>query len=374
MVLKIAHMLAYPYHGGLQEYALNLASTQVKLGHDVTIYAAGLNINKGGKIRSFIRKPFATFFRNPISLSLVRDIINENYDVVHVHLPFPVTGDLLILLKGLLHFRSHVIVATYHFDIDLQSSMGRLIAFIYKNVVVNIVLYFVDGIIITSRTFMELSPILRKHQNKISVKPIGIDSRLYKPVYSYPPRVLFVGRVIPEKGIHYLIQALKYTNPEIELFVVGQVVDYKYYKYLCELTRALNLSDRVYFKGLVSQREKIEIYGNSGVVVLPSTTRLESFGISLLEGMASGKPVIATDMIPGAVNVIKNCGCGVLVPPRNPLKLAEALKSIFDNGEASSMGRKARKYVEENCDWETIANEVVEIYNKIIIEKNTSGL
>jgi len=108
-------------------------------------------------------------------------------------------------------------------------------------------------------------------------------------------------------------------------------------------------------------------YSDAEVVVLPSTTRLESFGITLLEAMAMGKPIIATDMIPGAVELIRKSNCGLIVPSRNPIALADAINMLRNN--SGQIGPKARKYVERFHDCTVLARWIDEIYREAFTQK-----
>ena len=360
MTLKIVHVSAYPYHGGIQEYAFNLAQAQAKLGYDVSVLITGVTPKKT-KINYILSKPIICFFRNPISLDLVKNFFKGNYDIIHVHLPFPITGDLVILLNHLFDKRHKKLFITYHFDIDLENFLGRIVAFFYNNLILKNILYFSDGIFVTSKRFILTSPILRKYKHKIIMKTIGVDTKLFTPSYNYLDRILFVGRIIPEKGIEYLIQAVKLLNFKAELLIIGKIVDKNYYKYLDDLVKNLNLNNSVSFTGYISKQELINFYKSAKVIVLPSTTRLESFGITLLEAMATGKPVIATDVIPGAVEFIEKCKCGIIVPPRDSRALAEAIKEIFSSN-VEFIGRNAREYIEKYCDWEVIAKEIIGEY------------
>jgi len=370
MMLNIAHVVAYPYHGGTQEYARGLARAQTRLGHNVTMYVAGNEVNDCNDLRIIMRKPIMTLFRNPISFSLPLNILKDqdHYDVLHIHLPFPVTGDLVALLTRLRkRTRINALIATYHFDIDLDSGTRRAIALLYSKTVLNAVLKAVDRIIVSSGKFIESSLLMSRYQRKVVVAPIGIDAYRYTPCYEYPPRIIFVGRIIPEKGIHYLIKALKYLEPKTELVIIGKIIEHNYYRYLLHLSEKLDLKERIMFTGYVPQLELVKFYQSAQVVVLPSTTRLESFGIALLEAMATGKPIVATAVIPGAVELIKKSGCGIIVAPRNPLALAQAIEATRKNPE--HIGRRARKYVEEKHDWKVIANKVVMVYGETLAEK-----
>jgi N-acetyllactosaminide 3-alpha-galactosyltransferase len=104
----------------------------------------------------------------------------------------------------------------------------------------------------------------------------------------------------------------------------------------------------------------VELYKSSAVLVLPSFTRLEAFGVVLLEAMACETPVIAS-RIPGVLDVIDEGG--FLVKPCSPQSLATAIQKIFENPrDARRMGKKGRQLVEQKYDWEIVAKQVLGVY------------
>ncbi len=360
MGIKIAHILSYPYHGGTQEYAFNLAYIQNQLGNEAHIIASGI-LSKNDKINIVNIKPFVTIFRNPISFGLANKVFQGDYDVIHVHLPFPITGDLVILKNYVEKTHKKKLFISYHFDIDLESSLGKAMAYFYNNVILKRIINYSDGIFVSSKRFASTSPILKHFNGKIIIKPIGVNTKQFIPSKSHYPQVLFVGRVIPEKGIHYVIKALKYVDDRLKLKIIGKIVDLNYSTFLHDLIKREKLNDRVLITGRVSTDELRSSYQEAQMVVLPSTTRLESFGITLLEAMASAKPIIASDIIPGAVELIKESGSGLLVPPRDPQSLANAITYLL-GPKGKEMGENGRTYVIKNCDWKIIGEEITKEY------------
>lgn len=360
MGIKIAHVLAYPYHGGIQEYALNLAKRQSTLGNHVSIFTSGVGPENGAPNFTNVN-PALTLFRNPVSLNLARQVFHNDADVIHVHIPFPISGDLVIFLNNIKNRGEKKLFITYHCDIDLESSIGKLFAYFYNNLVLKKIVNYSDGLFVSSKRFASLSPILKGYNGRIIVKPLGVDTKKFHPTPSEVSDVLFVGRIIPEKGIHYLIKSFEFLNSDIKLKVVGKAIDDRYYDYLISLQNEVGLKDRVLMMGYVSDQELCQMYHDARVVVLPSITRLESFGISLLEAMASGKPIIATDVIPGAVETIEKSGAGLVVPSRDPSALAQAINYV-SGSQGIEMGKKARKYVEKYCDWDVLAEEITKEY------------
>ncbi|MGZ4907290.1 MAG: glycosyltransferase family 4 protein, partial [Halobacteriota archaeon] len=124
---------------------------------------------------------------------------------------------------------------------------------------------------------------------------------------------------------------------------------------------AKDLGDRIKFCGHVSRQTLLRLYRTSTVLVLPSFTRLEAFGVVLLEAMASETPVIAS-RIPGVVDVTGDGG--MLVRPRDQLELANAILKVLDDPKtARAMGKNGRRRVQQNYDWKIVSRKIVDVYN-----------
>ena len=172
---------------------------------------------------------------------------------------------------------------------------------------------------------------------------------------------LFVGRLVPHKGIGILIRSLNYIEKG-KLLIVG---DGPYKKWLENLVKKLDLNERVIFVGPVDDYWLPAYYAATDVVILPSTSRLEAFGIVGLEGMASGKPLILSD-IPGVRDVISEKE-GYIVEPLDPSAITEALEKIWNAPEmAREMGNRGRKRVEELFSWEKVSKDVENVFTEIL--------
>jgi rhamnosyl/mannosyltransferase len=184
--------------------------------------------------------------------------------------------------------------------------------------------------------------------------------------------VLFVGRIVPYKGLEYLIKALKYmqdVDPDFHLIVVGQPegkgISGKsdYYRKVCDEVKNLGLMHKVHFLGKVSTEELMSYYTLADVLVLPSVMRGEAFGTVLLEALACGTPVVAS-RIPGVKDVLKgNDVVGCYVPPRDEEALGRAIVKIAYNKGAVS--EKCREFVKENYSVEKTVEKYVELYQSL---------
>ena len=210
----------------------------------------------------------------------------------------------------------------------------------------------------------------RGHYNII---PNGVDLGLFSPDVSLISEfcdgklnILFVGRLEEQKGVSYLIKAYRRVRqavPDSRLIIVGPGMRLRG-KYEQEVRRS-GLKD-VVFVGGQPQSELPRYYKTATVFCAPATG-LESFGIVLLEAMAVGKPIVATN-IEGYNSVLADGVEGLLVPPRDEEVLARALVSLLtDEPLRQQMGARARLKAME-YSWEHIAQRVLNYYTSLLSE------
>jgi len=188
-----------------------------------------------------------------------------------------------------------------------------------------------------------------------------VDPKFFN-VKKYPIRnqLLYIGGIEERKGLDVLIKALhivKMQNPDIRLEVVGSIRSPVYYEYITKLMYEYNLIKNINFVGKVNDEKLMAEYSNTSIYISPSFE--ESEGITILEAMATGTPVIATRS-GGSECVIKDGINGVLVEKDEPVELASAiLECEKDIGEAGRM--TALKYLPEN-----IARQYMKVYRKYL--------
>ncbi len=178
------------------------------------------------------------------------------------------------------------------------------------------------------------------HHNRIIVLPFPVHWLDSATITDLPPRpcVLFAGRLEKEKGVHILLEALKYVKeavPSVRLLIAG---DGSYRQHLEELVERLELSQHVSFLGWLAPEEIREAYRKAWVLVLPSIWA-EGLGMVLVEAGLMGRPVIGSDL-GGIRDIIRDGYNGYLVPPGDARALAEAmLRMLKDPLRAREMGR-----------------------------------
>jgi len=373
--MKIALVSPYDftYPGGVNIHVSSLERRFTKMGHDVKIIAPSSG-NISGLGDKFIRigTPIpipagGTICRVTISLRLgptIKSVLRrEKFDIIHLHEPF-----MPMLCSAMLRFSNTANVATFHaFDGKPGYRFGRPIS----TIMLKRRLRKLDGRIAVSKAAMDFAS--KYVPGQYDIIPNGIDLELFSPDVSPinefcdgKLNILFVGRLEEQKGVGYLIKAYKLVKKEIpnsRLIIVGPGTRLRG-KYEKEVQQS-GLKD-VIFVGGKPQNELPRYYKTADVFCAPATG-LESFGIVLLEAMAAGKPVVATN-IEGYNSVLTDGVEGRLVPPRDEEMLARTLVSLLtDESLRQGMAARARLKAME-YSWEHVAQRVLNHYTRILSE------
>ena len=204
------------------------------------------------------------------------------------------------------------------------------------------------------------------HEGSRSARVIfgGVDTRRFSPGGLPGDGVLFVGRILPHKGIHDLIDAL---DPHTPLTILGRALDEAYLALLHDRAKG----KRVTFVHDADDARLVEEYRRAACVVLPSvyttpdgrTTRIpELLGQTLLEAMACGRPVVCTD-VASMPEVVVSGVHGLVVPPADPEALRHAITTLRqDRAMAAAMGRAGRHRVLERFQWDHVVDRCLEAY------------
>ena len=288
-------------------------------------------------------------------------------DLYHFHFPNP-TGDVSYWLSG----ARGKIVVTYHSDIVRQSTILPLYRpFLWR------LLEKADAILPTSPAYIESSEYLRPFREKCEVVPLGVDLSRFERREAIEaraaewreewkgPLVLFVGRLRYYKGLDVLMRAARQVDARIA--IVG---DGPYENILRSIHRELDLGDRVVFLGAQSEFDLLALYRAARVCVLPSTARSEALGLAMIEAMASGAPVISTELGTGTSWVNQHDVTGRVVPPGDPSALADAINVILaDDVLAARYGAAARARAEAEFSHHVMARRVLRVYERVSGER-----
>ena len=353
--------------GGVESYVRNLSKEIVGMGHEVAAICAdepGENeIDK--RIRIETLRSAGKIANTCITPYLPLALLKEDFDILHTHLPTPWSADWSAIVSKL---KKRPLVLTYHSDIAGRG-LAHHIAKAYNFTALKFLLKNADRIIVTRQGY--LSEHLLRQKKKIALIPIGVDSREFRPVPTRKKGDIFFLSVLDEyhgfKGLDVLLGAVRIAKrdiPDLRLIVGGEGSQKGFYE---NASISMGLSHNVEFVGSIPQENLIEYYNGCNLFVLPSVDpRRETFGIVLLEAMACGRPVIATE-IAGPAEEIRENGAGMVVPPGDKKMLAEAIIRILRNRDlAADMGIVGRRLAEKKYNWRRIAEQTASLYEELI--------
>jgi len=378
--MKIALVSPYDFAhpGGVGRHISSLYQHFIRMGHEVRVIAPSSKpIKDFGDQFIRIGKPFSipasdSIIRVSISLHLaptIKEVLaREKFDVIHLHEPF-----MPMLCSAMLRFSKTVNVGTFH---AAQGKPGYNFGRPISTWMLHRRARKLHGHIAVSKPAVDY--ISRYVPAEYEIIPNGVDTHFFRPdvtpMEQYTDgklNIVFLSRLEFRKGVNYLLKAfleVKQQMPNTRLLVCGSGTRLRK-RYESWVRR--NRLDDVIFTGMVSHEDLPHYYRTADVFCVPATGK-ESFGLILIEAMATGRPVVATN-IEGYASVVTHGQEGLLVPPMTVKPLADALLTLLnDKQRREQMGQKgiitARKY-----DWEGIARRVADYYGKTIARVRGSG-
>ena len=365
--MKIGLVSPYDFMhpGGVTEHVRHLSAKLRARGHDVTVLAPSSRVGDDHGIPGYVRigrsvpvRSNGSVARIALSFHLVRRVralLDEAaFDVVHYHEPLVPSLPITVL-----RFHSGANVGTFHAMArrNLGYYYGRPFLKRYFNR-----LHARIAVSVAARDF-----IARYFDGEYRIVPNGIDCSRFHPGHApleelrTPDKatILFVGRLESRKGLPTLVEAygrLRRTRADARLVIVGDGPMRWGYESQVE---AMGVPD-VLFAGRVSDELLPRYYASADLFCAPANGG-ESFGIVLLEAMASGVPVIASS-IPGFSSVVAHDVDGVLVAPRHPKEWAAALAGLLDDVPRRESMRARGLDKAQLYDWERVVDEVLDVY------------
>lgn len=289
-------------------------------------------------------------------------------DLVHVHLG----EDIAVLpLAARAARRRHLpVVLTVHTSLrhtlavtDSRSAMLRVLGGALEQRATR----SVDAVITLTPRLAERLLATGVRRERLHVIPSGFEPALFAGPAGDPfpaaghPRVVFVGRLHPQKQVDVLVQAARLLRtPGVQVLVVGDGPDRSW---LEATARELGVTDRVTFTGFVPHSAVPAVLAHADVVVLPS--RYEEMGSVLVEAMRVGRPIVAS-RTGGIPDVITDGVTGRLVPPGQPAAVAVAIDTLLtDRALATGLGQRARAAA-AGYDWTSLADRVLDVYREVV--------
>ena len=350
--------------GGVEEVIRTITEGCKTLGVNSRVLALTDNsteqVDENG-IELFLVKKNFEIASNSFSLEMISvfKVLSRWADIIHFHYPWP-SGDLLSFIS------SKPYLVTYHSDIVKQKTLK----FLY-NPVEFFFLRRAKFIVATSPNYAMSSSNLIKYKAKVRVIPLALEEKNFEfsdfSRFEYWKNklgsdfFLFVGVLRYYKGLDYLIEAVRTTN--IHVVIAG---DGPERKRLEAKVHELGISN-IIFLGFISDEDKTSLLKLCRAFVFPSHLRSEAFGVSLLEAQLYSKPIISCDVGTGSSYVNLDGVTGLVVPPKDPSALRNAINILHYNNELCVMyGNNGRKRFDDLFRNEKQCNEYVKLYNELV--------
>jgi glycosyltransferase involved in cell wall biosynthesis len=360
--MKVVHVccVAPPEVGGMGSVAYQEVEQLRKLGVDAVLVAPETQIPK--QVRddeNIIRLPAMRI--GNVARLVGLDKIIKDADVVHLHYPFYFTAGLIARLRRQNKIKKLVI--TLHMDAT-DKGWRWLAAFLHRKLFQKRVLDSADALFVSTLDYAQTSSFAPwVGTPKFHELPFGVDTEIFRPSSVTRPQATIVGmvgvmdRAHPFKGVDVLLRALAKLPSNIHGLFVGDGDRQKDYE---NLAKDLNISNRVEFVGRLDREKLITTLQSMDVFAFPSTSRAEAFGLAMLEAMACGVPVVASDL-PGVRSVAKDAGLVVAV--NDPEALAAGLRRVLDDQALRQSLALAARDKALRYSWPNHAQKLIEFYS-----------
>ena len=370
-IAMLGHKRIPSREGGIEIVVEELATRMVKRGHDVTCYnrrghhVSGKEFDtqqevsdyKGIRLKSVFTLNKKGLAAMTASTAATIMATMGNYDVIHFHAEGPCA---MLWLPKLFHKKC---IVTVH-GLDHQRAKLGFLARTYIMLGEKTAVKFADEIIVLSRnvqkyfqeTYGRKTMMIPNGVNKPEIRNAEIISEKYK--LNKDNYILFLGRIVPEKGLKYLIQAFKQVNTEKKLVIAGGSSDTE--EFMEELKQLAAGDSRIIFTGFVQGRLLEELYSNAYIYTLPSD--LEGMPLSLLEAMSYGNCCLTSD-IPECAEVVEEAAVTFRKGDIDDLK--EKIQILCDNEKSvESYKQRASEYICKKYNWDQVVADTIRLYDK----------
>ena len=366
--MKIGFLINYfhPYKGGAEDNCFYLAKELAK-DNEVHVYTSLIPKTKKYEIKDNIHmhryKNIHYKYYLSITPKLLKNILKQNLDILHVHSFGFIYHDLIVILKKLLSKTK--IINTPHGPFMTLKNYG-FVARIFKFFISNFERFFVnkfyDGIIQVNPYQYKWLKKYGFNKNKIYFVPNGINEfKNIKDKYNLKNKFIisYIGRIQKYKGLDQVIRILPYFN--ITFLVMGK--DNGDLSRLKNLAKKLNVEDKVIFTGEVTEEDKLNYLKSSKAFILPS--EWEAFGITILEAMSQGNAILST-RTEGGKFLIKENENGFLFDYGNLDELKEKLNILIKNKKLLNKISKNNIKKSKESLWKNIAKDLRKVYISLL--------
>ncbi|PIY93737.1 MAG: hypothetical protein COY69_00075 [Candidatus Magasanikbacteria bacterium CG_4_10_14_0_8_um_filter_32_14] len=383
--MKVAHIVCTypPYYGGMGNIAFQMASYLSLFGHKIKVFTPQYSPKTDKKElkdkQDYVQRLSAPLqYGNAAYLPTISKELDK-FDLVHLHYPFFGTANLV--RKWKLKNKNKPLVVTYHMDTRGDGLKGFIFK-IYTKFWMPKILGVADKILVSSFDYIEHSDARKfflANKEKFVELPFGVDTKIFCPrqkddnlfsknnLQKDVSTLLFVGGMDTAhyfKGIEILLQALfllKENNVKIQTIFVGGGKLRE--KFVLE-AKGMGLENETHFVGHISNEELPSYYNLADLFILPSINTAEAFGVVLLEAMASGVPIIASDL-PGVRTVAKDGG--EVFPVKDFQALVSLIKDYFTKKENIAVYKKqVRDIAVEKYSWSSVVDRLDNIYSQLV--------
>ncbi len=374
--MKIAMVTATfpPYRGGTGNVAYHHARLMHERGHAVTVFTADYGKDTVPSFLFSVRylKPMFRMGNAPFTPGLIHQL--TGFDVIHLHYPYIFGAEATAWAAR----KNRIpLLITYHNDLVAMRLRGWLFKE-YTKWVQPRVLKVGSAVMATSSDYAQYSRLTDIRGLEVHPVPNGVDGSRFVPgqgawpteIPAFSPWALFVGaldRAHFFKGLPVLLEAMK-NLPEWHSVVVG---DGDLRDSYVDQANAIGVSERVHWMGAVVEEQLIGLYQAATVTVLPSTTPGEAFGLVLVESMACGTPVIASDL-PGVRSVVPmKEGMGWLAAGGDAEDLARRLRQVHNASARPVSKTEVRRWALERYTWERVGEHLETTYQTAVKKAQT---
>ncbi len=364
--MKIIQITSYypPRLGGMQNTVREISERLARRGHEVDVYTSNIGIKKDRlkskeKLKIHYLKGFNIANTAIIPSLFFRLLRIPKNSLMHVHTPRPFTSEITYLVSKI---RKIPYIAHVHGDVEPSSKFGCLLP-LYKK-------YFMKNILREAEMVICLSKEYEKFINnrygvtKLLIIPNGVNEKFFikhPKLKNKFTQLLFVGRIVKEKNLQILIEAVRLMKQSVILHIVGEG------KMKSKIVKLIDNKkiNNVFIHGKKTGKDLLDFYKNADIYVLSSN--YEGLPGTVLEAMAAGVPVVASDVI-GIKELVHNIG--ILVSPPTPQNFARELDNLINNKKLMlSLAKRGREKAIQHS-WDKAILQLEDLFKTLLKETN----
>ncbi len=351
--MRILHLGKYywPYKGGMERFVRDLCQAQARRGHQVVCavhnHMSTFVEEVMGGVRVIRFAKWAKLWSQPLSLWQPQRLRDCNADVIHIHGPHPLAEMIGVF------FLSGRKILTLH-----ALPQGRMQRQIYIYWLKRILNRF-NAVTLTSSTYLNSPECSFLKKFPVHIIPLGIDFEYWQQVQSSKRKakdILFVGRPTHYKGLDILLAAIANTN--YGLSIVGQGPNNE-----SKVCQRLLAHQQVEWFPDCSDEDLKSLYQTAKILVLPSTSNAEAFGLCVLEAQSFGLATLSTDLESGLQDLNDGKTTGLTFAPGKSTDLQQKIELLLSNQSLrQSLAKRAQDLVTKKYSLESVLAAYTELY------------